>query len=128
MHEYFIPFYGWTIYVLGFPDSSVDKESAWNVGNSGLIPGSGRPMGEGISYPFQYFGTSLVAQLVKNLHAMWKTWVWFLGWKDPVEKAKATHSSILASVHKRVGHNWATFTFTLSIFHYVKGHIIFTYS
>ena len=38
----------------------------------------------------------LVAQLVKNLPAMWETWVQFLGWKDPLEKGKATHSSILA--------------------------------
>ena len=38
----------------------------------------------------------LVAQLVKNLSAMWETWVWPLGWEDPLEKAKATHSSILA--------------------------------
>ena len=39
---------------------------------------------------------SLVAQLVKNLPAMWKAWVWFLGWEDPLEKSMATHSSILA--------------------------------
>ena len=39
---------------------------------------------------------SLVAQLVKNLPAMQETWVWSLGWEDPLEKGKATHSSILA--------------------------------
>ena len=39
---------------------------------------------------------SLVAQLVKNLPVMWETWVWSLGWEDPLEKGKATHSSILA--------------------------------
>ena len=38
----------------------------------------------------------LVAQVVKNPHAMWKTWVRYLGWEDPLEKGKATHSSILA--------------------------------
>ena len=38
----------------------------------------------------------LVAQLVKNLPAVWETWVWSLGWEDPLEKGKATHSSILA--------------------------------
>ena len=37
-----------------------------------------------------------VVQLVKNLPAMWETWVWSLGWVDPLEKGKATHSSILA--------------------------------
>ena len=40
--------------------------------------------------------TSLVAQLVKNLPAMWEKCVRSLGWKDPLEKGKATHSSILA--------------------------------
>ena len=39
---------------------------------------------------------SLVAQLVKNPPAMWETWVQSLGWEDPLEKEKATHSSILA--------------------------------
>ena len=39
---------------------------------------------------------SLVAQLVKNLPAMWETWVQSLGWEDPLEKGKATPSSILA--------------------------------
>ena len=39
---------------------------------------------------------SLVAQTVKNLPAMWETWVRSLGWEDPLEKGKATHSSILA--------------------------------
>ena len=37
-----------------------------------------------------------MAQLVKNLPAMQKTGVPFLGWEDPLEKEKATHSSILA--------------------------------
>ena len=41
-------------------------------------------------------GASLVAQLVKNLPAMQDTWVLSLGWEDPLEKEKATHSSILA--------------------------------
>ena len=38
----------------------------------------------------------LMAQLVKNPPAMWETWVRSLGWEDPLEKGKATHSSILA--------------------------------
>ena len=41
-------------------------------------------------------GASLVAQLVKNPPIMWETWVPSLGWEDPLEKGKATHSSILA--------------------------------
>ena len=39
---------------------------------------------------------SLVAQLVKNSPAMWETWDQSLDWEDPLEKGKATHSSILA--------------------------------
>ena len=39
---------------------------------------------------------SLVAQLVKNPPAMQETWVWSLVWEDPLEKEKATHSSMLA--------------------------------
>ena len=80
----------------GFSDSSVGKESACNAGDPGLIPGLGRSTGEGIGYPLQYSWASLVAQLVKNLPAMQETWVQSLGWEDPLEKGKATHSSILA--------------------------------
>ena len=39
---------------------------------------------------------SLVAQTVKNLRAMWETWVRSLGWDDPLEEGMATHSSIVA--------------------------------
>ena len=39
---------------------------------------------------------SLVAQTVKNLHAMWETCIQSLGWKDPLEKGMTTHSNILA--------------------------------
>ena len=39
---------------------------------------------------------SLVAQLVKTPPAMWETWVWSLGWEDPLEKGKVIHSRILA--------------------------------
>ena len=81
---------------LGFPDSSVGKESTCNARDPGLIPGSGRFAGERIGYPLQYSWTSLVAQLVKNLPAMWEIRVQSLGWEDPLEKGKATHSSILA--------------------------------
>ena len=41
-------------------------------------------------------GISMVAQMVKNLPAMQKTWVQSLGQEDPLEKGMATHSSILA--------------------------------
>ena len=67
---------------MGFPDSAVGKESACNAGDPGsrprfltLTPGSGRSPGKGIGHPLQYSWASLVAQLVKNLSAMWETWV-----------------------------------------------------
>ena len=45
---------------------------------------------------FQLSYIAVVAQLVKNLPAVQKTWVRSLGWKDPLEKGTATHSNILA--------------------------------
>ena len=68
--------------ILGdLPGNPVLKTSPSSAGGSGSIPGQ---------------GTNLVAQLVKNPPAMWETWVGSLGWEDPLEKGKATHSSILA--------------------------------
>ena len=61
-----------------------------------MSPGLGRATAEGVGYPLQYSSASLVVQLVKNLLAMQETWVHSLGWEDPLEKEKATHSSILA--------------------------------
>ena len=69
-----------------------------------------------------FWGASVVSQMVKNMPAVRETWVWSLGWEDPLEKGVATHSSILAceipwieepgklqSVgSQRVEHNWAT--------------------
>ena len=55
---------------MDFPDSSVGKEFACKAGDPGLIAGLGRSLGEGVGYPLQYFGASLMAQLVKNLPAM----------------------------------------------------------
>ena len=49
-----------------------------------------------ICHPKFRRGASLVAQLVKNLPAMWETWFRSLCWEDPLEKGKATRSSILA--------------------------------
>ena len=64
----------------------------------------------------------LIAQLVKNSSAMGETWVRSLGWEDPLEKGKSTHSSTLAwriprtvqsMGSQRVGHDWVTFTFNI---------------
>ena len=59
-----------------------------------MIPGWGRSA-EGIGYPLQDSWTSLVTQLVKNLPAVWETWVRSLVWEDPLEKGKATQYSTL---------------------------------
>ena len=70
--------------------------------------------------------TSLVAQTVKNLSAMWETRVWSLGWEDALENGVETHSSILAwripwteepvrlqsMGSQRVVHDWDTNTHT----------------
>ena len=55
------------------------------------------PAGEWLTLS-QHFvqGASLVASTVKNLPAVWETWVQSLGWEDPLEKGMTTHSSILA--------------------------------
>ena len=76
------------VYVEGFPDNSVGKESMCNEGDPGSIPGLGRSTGEGIGYPPQYSWASLVAQLVKNLPAMQETWVRSLGWEDPLRRER----------------------------------------
>ena len=81
---------------------------------------------EWISIKYNYSWASLVAQMVKNLPAMQETRVQSLGWENPLEEGTATHSSILAGMipwteetgglqsmgSQRVGHNWATNTFT----------------
>ena len=76
--------------------SSAGKESACNVRDPSSIPGLGSSPGEGISYLLLYSWASLVAQMVKNLVAIWETWVQSLGWEDALEEGMATHASILA--------------------------------
>ena len=67
------------------------------------------------------FRASLVAHMVKNPPAMRESWVWPLGWEDPLEEGTATHSSILAwripwtiqSIgSQKVRHDWMTFIHT----------------
>ena len=71
---------------LGFPDSSVGKESSCNGGDRGAIPGSGRSPGEGIGYPLQYSWVSLVAQLINRIHLQCRRpgfdpWVGKIPWR-----------------------------------------------
>ena len=73
-----------------------------------------------------HYKASMGAQMVKNLPAIWETWVWSLGQEDPLEEEMVTHSSILtwripwteesgrleSTGSQRVGQDWATNTFT----------------
>ena len=61
-----------SIDILGFPDSSVGKESACNVGDLGLIPELGRSPGEGKGYLFQYSG--LENSMDCTVHGVAKSW------------------------------------------------------
>ena len=57
---------------MGFPDSSVGKESACNAGDPSSIPGLGRSPGEGKSYPLQYSG--LENSMDSIVHGVAKSW------------------------------------------------------
>ena len=57
---------------MGFPDSSVVKESACNTGDPSLIPGLGRFPGERIGYPLQYSG--LENFMDRIVHGVAKSW------------------------------------------------------
>ena len=108
---------------LGFSDSSVGKESTCNAGDPGSIPGPGRSAGERkdrLPTPV-FFGFPCGSAGKEYSYSIGdlETWVWSLGWEAPLEKGKATYSSILAwripwtalsMGLQRVGHNWATFT------------------
>ena len=108
-----------------FPDSSVGKESTCNAGDPGWIPGLGRFPGEGIGYLLQYSGASPVAQLVKNLPAMLKTWVWSLVWEDPLEKGMVTHSSknLLENFMDGVVHGVAKSCTRMKDFHFTSHQV-----
>ena len=71
--------------VIGFPGSSAGKESTCNAGDPGSIPELGRSAGEGIGCPLQCSWASLMAQLVKNLPAVWETrfdpWFGKISWR-----------------------------------------------
>ena len=76
--------------------NSAGKESTHSAGDPGSTPELGRSPEEGLDYAFQYSWASLVDQMIKNLPAMWETWVRSLVWKDPLEEGMTTHSIILA--------------------------------
>ena len=99
----------------GKSNSSVGKESAYNAGDLGSTPGLGRSSGEGIGYALQYPLTSLVALLLKNLPALWETWVRSLVLEDPLEKGNPLqYSSLENSMDHGVAKSWTR----LSNFHF----------
>jgi len=61
--------------LVGFLGSSSGKESTCNAEDPGSFPGSGRLPGKETGYSLHYSWASVVAQTVKNLPAMWETWV-----------------------------------------------------
>ena len=81
---------------MGFPGSSGGKESTYNARDPSSIPGSGKIPWRRGRLPTQYSWASPVVQRVKNLPAMWETWVESLGREDPLEEGMTTYSSILA--------------------------------
>ena len=74
------------------------------------------------------FKKALVAQLVKNLPAMWKTWVWSLGWEDPLEKEKLPvlvfWPGEFHGLYSPWGHKWSDMTERLSLFTLKKVNIL----
>ena len=60
----------------------------------------------------------LVAQLVKNLSAIWEAWVRSLSWEDPLDKGTAAHSSILENSMNHVVHGVTKSQMRLSYFHF----------
>ena len=79
----------------GLEDPLPSSSLSWLwVGSLNSLPCG--PHHRAICVPSIGFWASLVAQMVKNPPAMRETWVQSLGWEDPLEKGKATHSSILA--------------------------------
>ena len=148
-----------TTFLLAYIDYILEKAMAIHSSIfSGRIPWTedpNRPLGlqsqtqlsETNSY-WLHIDFSLVAQVVKNLPAMWETWVQSLGEEEPLEKGMATHSGILAwripwreepgglksMESPRVGHGWATNTFTFSgiettfLLVYIDYRLILNYS
>ena len=76
--------WGWSGYyssflTLGFPDSSVGKESACSAGDPGLLPGLGRSPGEGKGYPLQYAGLeNSMGWIIHGVAKSWTDWATFI--------------------------------------------------
>ena len=62
--------------------------------NAVLVSGKGVERGNPLVLLVECKSATVVAQMVRNLPAVWETWVRSLGWEDPLEEGMATHSSI----------------------------------
>ena len=71
---FFLLFVNYT-FIMGFPHSSVGKESACNAGDPSSIPGSGRFPGEGKGYPLQYSGLENSMDCIVHGVAKSQTWL-----------------------------------------------------
>ena len=116
------------VYVLvGFPDSSVGKESTCNAGNSSCDSWVGKIPWRRDRLPTPVFLDFPCGSVGKESACKQETWVQSLGWEDTMEKWKVTYCIILFwripwtvqfMGSQRVGHDWPTFTFT---FHMLAG-------
>ena len=88
----------WTVAYQAPPSMGFSRQEFWSglpfpssgdLPNSGIEPGSPTFQGDALT-------SETPGKLVKNLPAMLETWVRSLGWEDPLEKGKDTHSGILA--------------------------------
>ena len=105
---------------MGFPDSSVGKESACNAGDPSSTPGSGRSTGEGIGYPLQFSWAFLVTQLVKYLtcSAGDQGWIPRLGRSPGEGKGYPLQYSGLENAMDYIVHGVAKSRTRLSDFHF----------
>ena len=75
---------------MGFPCSSVGKESACSAGNLGSIPGLGRSPGEGKGYPLQYSG--LESSMNYAVHGVAKSWTRLSDFHFHVDGPRGCHT------------------------------------
>ena len=93
----------WLDGIIDLIDMSLSFRSWWWTGKPGMLQSRGHKESdtteldttELLNWTVVIF-TKMMPQLVKNLHAVWETWVQSLGWEDPLEKGMPTHSSFLA--------------------------------
>ena len=88
----------WDVLLMGFPDSSVGKESTCNAGDLGSIPGLGRSPGEGKGYPLQYSGLENSMDYI--VHAVAKNWT------------RLSYFHLLSDVSSIVHHHMNIYYFT----------------